>query len=122
MGSIPTPTSRSACCNEKCGAAAPLTNGITKAGVFRPITSSIRQDGTGVEAETGDDLYATTFYFYDGFGNLTNVIEPRGNYVSKTYDSVGQLRTEIFYSPSGTALATNGYGYEPGGLVSSITN
>lgn len=85
--------------------------------------SRTKADGSGVEAETGDNLYSTTFFQYDGFGNLTRVSDPRGNYKLMDYDSIGQLLKERFYDgTTGSGMATNSYAYEPGGEVSYFTN
>ncbi|MEW6306011.1 MAG: DUF6531 domain-containing protein [Verrucomicrobiota bacterium] len=84
--------------------------------------SQAKEDGSGVEAPTGDALFATTFYEYDGFSNLTNIIDPRGNYMRRKFDALGRLTNEVFYSAAGAALATNAYAYEPGGLLSVATN
>jgi len=84
--------------------------------------SRARSDGSGVEVVDGYDLYATTFLYYDGFGNLTNVTDPKGNYTLKQYDSIGQLTSEIAYGSDGVPLSTNQFGYEPGGLVSTNIN
>ncbi len=86
-----------------------------------------RADGTGVEPETGDDRFATSFYEYDSFNNLVKVIDPRGHYARMFYDAMGQLRSRRFYD--GSALSTNaapvsteGFAYEPGGQISFATN
>src|SRR5207244_4237184 len=81
-----------------------------------------RQDAGGVEAETGDDLYATAFFAYDGFGNQTNAIEPRGNFVARGFDAVGEMTSEVFHALGGAALATNSSGHDPGGLVAFRTH
>jgi RHS repeat-associated protein len=81
-----------------------------------------KTDGSGVEAETGDDLYATTFYQYDPLGNLTQTTDPLGNYAIQNYDAIGQLTKRVFYGSNGVALATNGWAYEPGGQVAFSTN
>jgi RHS repeat-associated protein len=84
--------------------------------------SRAKQDGSGVESETGDDLYATTFYQYDPLGDLIQTTEPLGNYVVQNYDIISRMTKQVFYASNGLAMKTNGFGYEPGGLVSSITN
>ena len=84
--------------------------------------SRARADGSGVEAETGDDLYATTFHAYDGFGNETNTIFPLGNSVWRQWDQLGRKTNEVFYSAGGVALASNEFGYEPGGQVAVAFN
>jgi RHS repeat-associated protein len=85
--------------------------------------SRAKADGTGVEAETGDALYATSFFQYDPFGNQIQVTDPRGNFVQMDYNALGQLSRERFYAATtGAGIGTNGFGYELGGLISSSTN
>src|SRR5207237_517297 len=79
-------------------------------------------DGSGVVAASGDDLYATTFYQYDPFNNLTKVTDPLGNYSLKRYDVVGQLLREEFYAANGALLATNGFAYNLAGDVTNAFN
>ena len=81
-----------------------------------------KADGSGVEAATGDGLYATTFYEYDGFNNLTRVVDPRGNYRRLRYDALGQAVAEEFYDSTGSLLATNGFAYSAGGDVTNAFN
>ena len=38
------------------------------------------------------------------------------------YDAVGQMLRQRFYDSSGVGLATNGFGYEPGGQIALSTN
>ena len=84
--------------------------------------SRAKADGSGVESETGDNLYATTFYYYDSFGNLTNVVDPRQNYAVMTYDALGRMLQKRAYNTNGALLKTEGCTYEPGGLVATATN
>ena len=84
--------------------------------------SEAKADGTGVEAPAGDALYATTFYQYDAFGNLTQATDPLGNYSLKRYDAVGRLLREEFYDASGVLLATNGFVYNAAGDVTNTFN
>jgi len=84
--------------------------------------SRAKADGSGVEAETGDNLYATTFYFYDAFGNLTNAVDPRQNYALMNYDAIGRMLQKSSYNSNNVLLKTEGYSYEPGGLVATATN
>jgi RHS repeat-associated protein len=81
-----------------------------------------KADGSGMEAETGDDLYATSFYNYDPFGNLIQATDPLGNYVLQGYDAIGQLTNQVFYGSNGVALSTNTLAYEAGGQVAFATN
>jgi RHS repeat-associated protein len=85
--------------------------------------SRAKADGSGVEAEQGDNLYATTFYQYDGFGNLKEVSDQLGNYSRMAYDAIGQLVDKRFYAPNQAApISVEKYAYEPGGQVSVYTN
>jgi RHS repeat-associated protein len=84
--------------------------------------SEAKYDGTGVQAPAGDDLYATTFYQYDPFGNLTRITDPLGNYVAQKFDAIGQMTNQVFYGANNVTLATNNFVYEPGGLVACFTN
>ncbi|MCX7722211.1 MAG: DUF6531 domain-containing protein, partial [Verrucomicrobiae bacterium] len=84
--------------------------------------SRAKQDGSGVEAETGDNLYATTFFEYDPFGNLVRVTDPLGNYSRKYYDALGRLVREEFYDANGALLATNGFRYNAAGDVTNVFN
>jgi RHS repeat-associated protein len=84
--------------------------------------SHAKADRSGVEAETGDNLYATTFYTYDSFGNLTNVVDPRQDVTAMSYDALGQMLQKRFYNTDGVLLKTESYSYEPGGLVATDTN
>jgi YD repeat-containing protein len=80
-------------------------------------------DGSGIVAPTGDAQYATSFFEFDPFGNLIKTIDPRGNYQRMAYDKNGELIQKISYDAfAGQALATNRFGYEPGGLIAYATN
>lgn len=81
--------------------------------------------GTGVESPSGDALYATTSFTHDLFGNLTGILDPRGNLTSMEYDALGQMtarRRHQGASESGAVLAEETFGYESGGLISGHTN
>ena len=85
--------------------------------------SRAKADGTGIEAETGDNLYATTFFAYDSFGNLTKTIDPRGAVTTNTWDALGRLSQRKTFDTDGTTLlATEGFAYEIGGQVKYHTN
>jgi RHS repeat-associated protein len=76
-----------------------------------------------MEAETGDALFATTFMEYDGFGNLTRTINPRGAVTTNVWDALGRLVQRKSFDVDGvTLLSTEGFGYEPGGQVRYHTN
>jgi len=82
-----------------------------------------KSDGTGVEAPSGYNLYAQTFYQYDPLGNLTLKVDPRGAMTTNTWDALNRLvRTKHLDVDGVTALSTEGYSYEPGGQVQSYTN
>jgi RHS repeat-associated protein len=84
--------------------------------------SRAKSDGSGVEAEPDDTLYSITSYVWDPFGNLTNQVDPVGNYTVLAYNAIGQMTQRVFYASGNTPLATNYFGYEPGGEVSNSTN
>ena len=85
--------------------------------------SRAKSDGSGVEAETGDNLYATSYNNYDPFDNLTSTIDPLGNSVVMQYDALGRMTNrQAFAAAGGSALSTEIFGYEPGGEVSGYTN
>lgn len=85
--------------------------------------SRAKADGSGVEAEVGDNLYATMFYEYDGIGNLVKARDQMGNYSRMAYNALGQMVERRSYAPNNAAsLATERFAYEPGGQVSTHTN
>lgn len=84
--------------------------------------SRAKADGTGVEAEPDATLYSVTSHAYDAFGNLTNQVDPVGNYSVMSYDAIGQMTQRVFYAYDSTPLATNGMTYEPGGEIAILTN
>lgn len=88
--------------------------------------SRAKADGSGVESPPGDDLYATTFFAHDAFGNLTSVIDARGNRTEMGYDAAGQLTARRHFEGrepyAGALLAQESFAYEPGGLVAAHTN
>lgn len=81
-----------------------------------------KADGTGVEAPTGDDLYSTTFFDHDPFGNLIRTINPRGIVTTNSFDAIGQLIGRKVLETNGTTLTSEGFAYEPGGQVTRNTN
>lgn len=85
--------------------------------------SRAKADGAGIEAESGDDLYATTFYEYDKYGDLLRVTDSHGNYARMAYDAVGQMVQRRYFGPNNlSSLSTDSYVYEPGGNVAIHTN
>lgn len=80
--------------------------------------------GAGVEAPSGDALYATTFYQHDLFGNLTRVTDARGNLTAMDYDEIGQMTARRRYQGRtvGTELSSEAFAYEPGGQIAVHTN
>jgi RHS repeat-associated protein len=80
-------------------------------------------NGTGIQAVSGSNLYATTFYSYDYFGNLTSAADQRGAFTTNNWDALGRLTQRSSFDVGGsTLLATEGFAYEVGGLVRSYTN
>lgn len=98
-------------------------------GAGRPLEetrwrSRAKADGSGVEAPQGDALYATTFFKHDLFGNLTAVVDARGNLMQMEYDDVGQMtaRRRFEGRTPGTELSSEDFVYEAGGQVAVHTN
>lgn len=97
-------------------------------GAGRPITEihwrcEGKQDGTGVEAPSGYNLYAQVFNSYDVLGNLTRTVDPKGAVTSNRWDSLCRLVQRNSYDLNATTLlASEGFSYEPGGLVRFHTN
>jgi len=83
--------------------------------------SAALADGSGVDADP-DNLYSTSFYQYDAFGNQIQINDPLGNYVVQGFDAIGQLVRQVFYGANGVALATNSFAHELGGELSFATN
>jgi YD repeat-containing protein len=81
-----------------------------------------REDGGGVESESGDDLFATTRYEHDPFGNLLRMVNPRGVATTNAWDALGRLTRRVVLETDGSLLSTEGFGYEPGGQVAFHTN
>lgn len=85
--------------------------------------SRAKADGSGVEAEPGDNLYATTNFRYDAFGNLTLMVDARGAITTNVWDALGRLVQQKSFDLNGTSvLATVGFAYAPDGLVRYHTN
>jgi len=85
--------------------------------------SQAKADGTGVEAPSGYNLYAQSFYQYDVLGNLTLAVDPRGAMTTNKWDAVSRLTQRQRIDTDGlTVLSTETFGYEPGGEVQYYTN
>ena len=84
--------------------------------------SQAKQDGTGVEAPDGYDLYATTFNEYDSFGNLKRTINPRGVVTTNSWDKLGRLVMQTVLETNGMLLKSEGFAYEAGGEIAFATN
>ena len=81
-----------------------------------------KQDGTGVEAVPGQDVFlgqSVSLFSYDAFGNLESQSDPLGNVTQYEYDELGRL-SSIEYA--GSEADSESFLYEPGGLVRSHTN
>jgi RHS repeat-associated protein len=85
--------------------------------------SQASSDGSGVQAPSGYNLYAQSFYQYDPLGNLTRSVDPRGAITTNTWDAVCRLVQRKHLDTDGvTVLSAEGFGYEPGGQVRYATN
>lgn len=82
--------------------------------------SRAKTDGSGVEAEVGPALYATTTNRYDLFNDLTQQIDPLGNVTVMTYDGVGQMLSRTVHEGAETdpVLSSESFSREPGGEIS----
>ena len=84
--------------------------------------SQAKSDGTGVEAPAGPAAYATTFRTFDGFGNLTSVMDSRGAITTNLFDPLGRVVQRQVWETNGTVLKTEQFAYENGGQVTLATN
>jgi len=85
--------------------------------------SQANPNGTGVEAPSGYNLYAQSFYAYDPLGNLLRSVDPRGAITTNAYNAVAEMvRTTRLDTDGATVLSTESFGYEPGGQVKFHTN
>jgi len=85
--------------------------------------SEANSAGTGVEAPSGYNLYAQSFYQYDVLGNLTLAVDPRGAMTANKWDAICQLvQRQTIDTDGATVLSTETFGYEPGGQVQFYTN
>jgi len=85
--------------------------------------SEAKSDGTGVEAPSGYNLYAQTFFEHDPLGNLTLTVDPRGAETTNIFNAVCEVvQTKHIDTDGITVLSTEGFAYEPGGQVHYYTN
>ena len=84
--------------------------------------SRAKADGSGVEAEDGYNLYATTFHRYDYLGNIVATVNPRGTLTTNSYDALGRVVSLKVFDSAGVLLTSKGFAYEPGGLMTFHTN
>lgn len=90
-------------------------------GAGRPIEktawrSRANTNGSGVESMPGAELYATTTYSYNMFGDLIGSTDPVGHSVRATYDAIGRKIKTVAYegnwqSGSTRNLATTSTAY-----------
>jgi RHS repeat-associated protein len=81
-----------------------------------------KPDGTGVQAPSGYDLYAQSFFEYDLLGNRTRAVNPRGAATTNAFDALNRLAKRSSLETNGAVLATETFSYEPGGLERFHTN
>jgi RHS repeat-associated protein len=85
--------------------------------------SCAKPNGSGIQAASGANQYSTTFSSYDYFGNQTSITDQRGAFTTNSWDALGRLTQRMSFDTDGaTLLATEGFGYEAGGLVQYYTN
>jgi RHS repeat-associated protein len=86
--------------------------------------SQAKSDGSWVEPAAGDNLVATTKHKYNLFGDLIEVMDPRGHLAKMDYDAIGQkLQARRYDAANPTVpLQTESFTYEPGGQVATYTN
>ena len=75
--------------------------------------SAALPDGSGVVSGGT----ATAFFDYDGYGNLTKIIDPNGHCSTMEYNALGEMIKRI----SGDGMAMESFTYEPGGQVATHT-
>ncbi len=87
--------------------------------------SQANADGSGVTEIAGlDDFVATIKFTHDKYGNMTEVLDPRRNTTTMTYDKVGQMLSRAVHTggSSGPVVSSESWTYEPGGEVATATN
>ncbi|HEY9154613.1 MAG TPA: DUF6531 domain-containing protein, partial [Opitutaceae bacterium] len=100
-------------------------------GAGRPVEqtgfrSRAKADGSGVEAIPGQYAYSTSRYFYNLFGDLIKTMDPRGNTVRASYDSIGRRLSTTAYEgdwqQGGVPLATETTTYNDSELSETRTD
>lgn len=82
-------------------------------------------NGAAMVAAGGETTFAaTTFYKHDGFGNLKEVIDPRGNSTTMEYDALGRMLKRTIHTggANGDPVSTESFRYEPGNQISQHVN
>lgn len=85
-------------------------------------TSRAKSDGSGVEPQPDGSQFATSFFFYDTSGELTNKTDPLQNAVVMDYDALSRVVRKRSYDAGANLLNTEGYSYSPGDLIATTTN
>lgn len=80
-------------------------------GMGRPVEqtswrSQAKEDGSGVEAVPGADLYAVVTNEYNVFGDLVRSTDALGHITNMTYDRAGRLLTKELYDPAAAAAGS----------------
>lgn len=86
--------------------------------------SRAKADASGAEAPTGEDLWASTFFSHDLFGNLRSIVDPNRNLTEMDYDAIGRMTARrVYQGTSGSQiLSGESFGYGPGGEIAVHTN
>ncbi len=84
--------------------------------------SQAASDGSGVQSPVGDSAIATKKYLHDGYGNLTQITDARGNTTQMGYDFLGQMKTRKQVDVNNLTLSTESFTYELGGKVATQVN
>ena len=92
-----------------------------RAGRLAMVSKSLIKANSSGQGVVGNG-YATTFYSYDNFGNLTQILDPNLNTTTMTYDAVGEMLTRQTPNPTNSANPANeSFTYEAGGKVATHT-
>ncbi len=84
-----------------------------------------KNDASGVEAVSDQHVFegqAMTTYQYDGFGNLTSMIDPEGTVTTYEYDALGRTTSMKVSDSENGPLSEETYTYWPGNDLKSVTN